>query len=82
MTAGYLGMGFGRFFLFNLIGSLVWALVIGRVGYLFGQSLEAVVQGVRLAQFGLFLVLAGLVAIYLINNSRKKKALQKSRPGA
>ncbi|MBI3063145.1 MAG: DedA family protein [Deltaproteobacteria bacterium] len=82
MTAGYLGMGFGRFFLFNLIGSLVWALVIGRVGYLFGQSLEAVVQGVRLAQIGLFLVLAGLVAIYLINNSRKKKALQKSRPGA
>src|SRR3989338_5470126 len=82
MTAGYLGMGFWRFFLFNLIGSLVWALVIGRVGYLFGQSLDAVVQGVRLAQIGLFLVLAGLVAIFLFNKKKKKKDLHRRPPGA
>jgi len=74
MTAGYLGMGLGRFFLFNLSGSLTWALIIGWLGYLFGQSLEAVAQGVRLAQIGLFLLVAGPVAIYLINSKRKKKA--------
>lgn len=73
MTAGYLGMGLGRFFLFNLIGSFTWALIIGRIGYLFGQSLEAVAKGVRLAQIGLFLVVAGLIVIYLIGSRRKKK---------
>ena len=73
MTAGYLGMGLGRFFLFNLIGSLAWAFIIARIGYLFGQGLGAFIQHARLAQIGLFLVLAGLIAIYLINSKRKKK---------
>ena len=74
MTAGYLGMAFGRFFLFNLIGSLSWALMIGGIGYLFGRSLDAVAKGVRLAEIGLILVLGGLLAIYLVNAWRKKGA--------
>lgn len=73
MTAGYLRLGFGRFFFFNLIGSLTWALIIGRIGYLFGQSLEHAVQGVRLAQLGLLLVIGGLVAVYVLNSKRRKK---------
>ncbi|MEK6602644.1 MAG: DedA family protein [Candidatus Binatota bacterium] len=77
MTAGYLGMGLGRFFLFNLIGSLTWALIIGGIGYLFGQSLETVARGVRLAEIGLLLVLAGPIAIYLINSIRGKKVHKK-----
>jgi len=78
MTAGYLGMGLGRFFLFNLIGSLTWALLIGRIGYLFGQSLEMVTQGVRLAEIGLLLVFVGPLVIYFINSRRKKKLRQKT----
>ena len=78
MTAGYLGMGFGRFFCFNLIGSLSWALLIGGSGYLFGRSLEAVAKGVRLAEIGSVLVLGGLLAIYLANKWRKKKAAKES----
>lgn len=77
MTAGYLGMGLGRFFLFNLIGSLTWALIIGGIGYLFGQSLEAVARGVRLAEIGLLLVFAGPIVIYLINSIRRKKVHKK-----
>ena len=73
MTAGYLGMGLGRFFLFNLIGCLTWALIIGRIGYLFGHSLEAVARGVRLAEIGLLLVVAGPIVIYVINSIRRKK---------
>lgn len=73
MTAGYLGMGRGRFFLFNLIGCLTWALIIGRIGYLFGHSLEAVARGVRLAEIGLLLVFAGPIVIYFINSIRRKK---------
>lgn len=73
MTAGYLGMGLGRFFLFNLVGCLTWALIIGRLGYLFGQSLEAVAKGIRLAEVGLLLVVAGLLAIYFLSSRSRQK---------
>lgn len=74
MTAGLLGMEIGRFFFFNLVGSLTWAVVIGTVGYAFGHSLEVIARGVKLAQLGLLLVLAGLLAIYLLGKKKKKKA--------
>jgi len=74
MTAGLLGMEIGRFFFFNLVGSLAWAVVIGMLGYLFGQSLEALAHGMKLAEVGLLLVLAGLLAIYFLTKKKKKKA--------
>ncbi|MFQ5682466.1 MAG: DedA family protein [Candidatus Binatia bacterium] len=73
ITAGYLGMRFRRFFFFNLVGSFTWALVIGSTGYVFGQSLELVARGVKLAEVGLLLVIAGILTIYLLNSRRKKK---------
>jgi len=78
MTAGYLAMGFKRFFLFNLIGSFAWALIIGGIGYLFVQSLDLVVKGEKLAKFGLLLVIAGLIAIYFITRRKKRKTSQGS----
>jgi len=73
MTAGYLGMGLARFFLFNLIGSLTWAIVLGWAGYLFGESLEAIAKGIKLGEVGFALVLAGLLIAYFLNSKRKKK---------
>ena len=73
ISAGYFGMRFVRFFFFNLLGSLTWAILISGIGYLFGRSLEALTRGMRLAQIGLLLVMAGLLAIYLINLRRRKK---------
>jgi membrane protein DedA with SNARE-associated domain len=66
-------MGLARFFFFNLIGSLTWAVVLGWAGYLFGQSLEAIAKGIRLGEVGFALVLAGLLIIYFLNSRRKKK---------
>ncbi len=73
MTAGYLGMGFARFFLFNLVGCLIWAIIIGQIGYLFGHSLEVLARGVRLAEIGLLLIVTGLLAIYLLRAKRRKR---------
>jgi len=73
MTAGYLGMGFGRFFLFNLMGSLSWSVLLGSLGYLFGRSLENLAKGVKLAEIGLVLLAVGLLAIYLLHIRRKRK---------
>jgi len=72
LTAGYLGMGFARFFVFNFMGSLIWALVMGGAGYFFGRSVELLAKGARLAEIASLLVLAGLVAAYLINRRKKK----------
>lgn len=74
MTAGYLGMGLGRFFFFNLIGSLIWATTLTGAGYLFGQSLDLVAKGIRLAEIGLLLVVLGLVGVYLLNSRKKRRA--------
>lgn len=76
MTAGLLGMELRRFFFFNLTGSLTWAISIGAIGYLFGQSLETIAKGVELAKVGVLLVIAGLLVIYLLGRRRGKgKAL-------
>jgi len=72
MTAGLLGMEIGRFFFFNLVGSLAWAVTVGTIGYAFGQSLEALAKGVKLAELGLLLVLAGLLIVYLVTKKRRK----------
>ncbi len=76
MTAGLLGMEIGRFFFFNLIGSFIWAVIIGALGYVFGQSLEAIAKGVKLAEIGFLLVVAGLLAIYVLNKRKKRKKRQ------
>jgi membrane protein DedA with SNARE-associated domain len=78
MTAGYLGMGSGRFFLFNLIGSFTWAFSVGGLGYLFGRSLELVTKGLRLAEIVFLLIVVGLPAVYLLNRRRKGKARKES----
>ena len=72
MTAGMLGMELQRFFFFNLAGSLTWAILIGAIGYLFGQSLETMARGVKLARLGLLLVIVGLLGIYLVGKRRKR----------
>jgi membrane protein DedA with SNARE-associated domain len=63
MTAGILGMEMGRFFFFNFVGCVAWAVMIGGLGYL-------------LTEIGFLLVVAGLVAIYLLNTKRKRNVPQ------
>jgi membrane protein DedA with SNARE-associated domain len=36
-----------RFLVFNVFGALIWTLVIGGAGYLFGQALEALLRNVQ-----------------------------------
>ena len=55
------------------VGSLTWALLIGGLEYLFAQSLEAVAEGVRLAEVGYLLVVAGLLVIYFLSSRSRQK---------
>ena len=55
------------------VGSLTWALLIGGLEYLFAQSLEAVAEGVRSAEVGYLLVVAGLLVIYFLSSRSRQK---------
>lgn len=47
-----------QFFVLNLIGALLWASIIGSLGYLFGQAIEAIIGDIKKYELWLFLFLA------------------------
>lgn len=62
-TVGPLVIGMGpipawRFALFNAIGALLWALLVGGAGWLFGHAAEVALRQMRSYQGGLLLALA------------------------
>lgn len=46
-----------RFLVLNTIGALVWATVIGVLGYLFGQTLEVLVGDIKKYELAVFAIL-------------------------
>lgn len=69
--AGSTDTPFGKFLLFNIIGGVAWAVVFVMIGFIFGQSYEAVSQYI-----GRFVTLAvigsiGIVFMYRFINKRK-----------
>lgn len=52
-----------RFLLLNIIGALVWAIVIGVLGYLFGYTLEKVINHIKHYELWLFI---GVAVLWLV----------------
>ena len=72
IVAGGAGMSFPKFVLYNSIGSVVWAIVFGWLGYYFGRDLpllESYISRVSLV----LLVALGIGIIALIFWKRRKK---------
>lgn len=44
---GSSGVGVWRFVVFNLLGAVIWAVLIGGVGYVFGQTLDWLFEDIR-----------------------------------
>jgi membrane protein DedA with SNARE-associated domain/membrane-associated phospholipid phosphatase len=63
LFAGITNVPWRRFFLFNALGGVTWAVLFGLVGYFFGQTWHAIHRWVGRA--GIFLA-AALVAVFLI----------------
>lgn len=55
---GTAGISPVRFSIFNTLGALVWACVIGGLGYLFGHGFALVIGDIRHYELGLFILLA------------------------
>jgi membrane protein DedA with SNARE-associated domain len=65
----------GLFVLLNIVGALVWAILIGTSGYLFGNAVEAVITDVKhyeLEVFGLLGIVG--VLLWVMHFRGRKKA--------
>ncbi|HWX24800.1 MAG TPA: VTT domain-containing protein [Vicinamibacteria bacterium] len=64
--AGMLGMGRARFSLFALASALLWALTLETLGYVFSDSLTAVMAVLSRLAGGLSFALGGLLVAYIL----------------
>ena len=72
--AGLFKMPYARFLLFNFTGAVLWASIIGCVGFFFGNNLDNlahVVKDIRRVTFDLFTVLALVALIFLLRRRAK-----------
>ncbi|HEX4575632.1 MAG TPA: bifunctional DedA family/phosphatase PAP2 family protein [Gemmatimonadales bacterium] len=63
ILAGASGMPFGRFSVFNALGSVLWAVAVGSVGYFFGQNLPRLQRALGRAGLAVALFIALVVAL-------------------
>jgi membrane protein DedA with SNARE-associated domain len=77
---GKSGVSAGYFFLLNSLSALVWSVVIGIGGYLFGNFIKIIIGDIRRYELEVFLgiaIIGGLIwAIYLYR-ARRIKILKK-----
>jgi membrane protein DedA with SNARE-associated domain len=67
----------GRFVVLNLIGAVVWAIVVGSLGYSFGLALESILGDIERYELQLFGVITAVgIAFWL-----RRRMTQKSAPG-
>lgn len=67
----------GKFIILNIVGALVWALIFGTGGYLFGAALEIILEDIKRYEMLTFIciALAGLTVwtIHFYKNNRRKE---------
>ena len=77
---GRSGVAPGYFFVLNTVGALVWSLVVGIGGYLFGNLLKIIMGDIKryeLEAFGAIAIIGGLIWGFYFYRSRRKKFPEK-----
>ena len=74
IVAGAAAMSFAKFVTYNTIGSIVWAIVFGWLGYYFGRDLPLLEKYISRASFGVLILGAIVIAILVVIKRRKSKA--------
>jgi membrane protein DedA with SNARE-associated domain len=73
LIAGAACMSFPRFVTFNTIGSIVWAIVFGWLGYYFGRDLPLLEHYISRASFAVLLALIVGIGVWLILRRHRSK---------
>lgn len=71
---GATGVSPTRFFLLSMVGTLVWAVVVGSLGYSFGYALEAMLGNIKRYELLVFGVLAGIGLTFWLGRSIAARA--------
>ena len=72
LIAGAACMSFTKFVAYNTLGSIVWAIVFGWLGYYFGRDLPLLEHYISRVSFGILIVLAvGVAALLILRRSRR-----------
>ena len=77
---GRSGVAPGYFFLLNTVGAMVWSLVVGIGGYLFGNILKIIMGDIKryeLEAFGAITIIGGLIWGFYFYRSKRKKFPEK-----
>jgi membrane protein DedA with SNARE-associated domain len=74
VVAGAASMSFTKFVIYTSIGSIVWAIVFGFLGYNFGRDLPLLEKYISRASFGVLIIGVVAVAVFLILQRRRSKA--------
>jgi membrane protein DedA with SNARE-associated domain len=67
----------GYFILLNVIGAILWAVIIGYVGYLFGSAAEALIGDFRhyeIEAMGIIVLIGTLFWLIHLFRSRKHRS--------
>jgi membrane protein DedA with SNARE-associated domain len=67
-----------RFLVFNMLGSSLWSVTIGVLGYLFGRALEIIIGDIKRYELLVFVMLAWIGAAIWLIHIRKNRAANKS----
>jgi membrane protein DedA with SNARE-associated domain len=65
-------MPFTMFVAYNTLGSIIWAIVFGWLGYYFGRDLPLLESYISQASFGLLIALAIGILAFLIWKRRRR----------
>jgi membrane protein DedA with SNARE-associated domain len=71
VVAGAACMSFTKFVTYTSIGSVVWAIVFGSLGYYFGRDLPLLEKYIARTTFGVLVLAAVGIAIYFIIKRRQ-----------
>lgn len=71
--AGVLRMSWSRFLLFNLLGAVVWVIVVACVGYIFGSRFPAVARAFGRVDMFLLAALAAAIIVWLAWKRRRSR---------
>lgn len=78
IVAGAAAMSFTKFVTYNTIGSIVWAIVFGLLGFYFGRDLPLLEKYISRVSIGVLIV--GVVGIALFFLMKRSKAASKITP--
>lgn len=71
IVAGAAAMSFTKFVTYNTIGSIVWAIVFGWLGFYFGRDLPLLEKYISRASLGVVVVgVVGIALFFLVKRSR------------